>query len=133
MRLPCPMLLVAHRGLGEGLLTAAESILGECPPIDHLTNDGLSPDELGKRIDAWLEENPAPALILTDLGFGSCCQTARRVTRDNGQVGILAGVNLPVLLAAARSRELEDLRTLMNHLAERAVGSVERYLGGNRV
>ena len=127
------MLLIAHRGLGEGLLTAAESILGERPPIDHLTNDGLSPDELGKRIDSWLEQNPGPALILTDLGFGSCCQTARRVTRDNGEVGILAGVNLPVLLAAARSRELENLSILMNHLAERAMGSVEQYLGGDRV
>jgi mannose/fructose-specific phosphotransferase system component IIA len=127
------MLLIAHRGLGEGLLTAAESILGERPPIDHLTNDGLSPDELGKRIDSWLEQNPGPALILTDLGFGSCCQTARRVTRDNGEVGILAGVNLPVLLAAARSRELENLSTLMKHLAERAMGSVEQYLGGDRV
>lgn len=133
MSLSCPILLIAHRGLGEGLLTAAESILGERPPIDHLSNDSLSPDELGRRIDAWLEQNPGPALILTDLGFGSCCQAARRVTRDNSQVGIIAGVNLPVLLAAARSRELENLETLMHHLAERAVGSVEQYLGGNRV
>ena len=133
MNLPFPMLLIAHRGLGEGLLTAAETILGERPPIDLLSNEGLSPEELGQQIDTWLKRNPGPALILTDLGFGSCCQTARRVTRNNGEVGILAGINLPVLLAAARSRELEDLESLMNHLADRAAGSVEQYLGGDRV
>lgn len=127
------MLLVAHRGLGEGLLAAAGTILGQDLPIDHLSNDGLSPDELGRRIDLWLDDHPGPALILTDLGFGSCCQTARRVTRDNRQVGIVAGVNLPMLLAAVRSRETGGLEALMNHLADRARGSVEQYLGGERV
>ena len=133
MTLFCPMLLVAHRGLGEGLLLAAESILGDRPSIDHLTNDGLSPEDLGRRIDAWLDDHPGPALILTDLGFGSCCQTARRVTRDNKNVGILAGISLPVLLAAVRSRDLADLGSFMNHLAQRGRDSVELYLGGERV
>jgi mannose/fructose-specific phosphotransferase system component IIA len=133
MKPPYPMLLVAHRGFGEGLLTAAESILGERPEIDHLTNDGLSTEELGRRIDEWLAAQPGPALILADLGFGSCCQTSRRVTRERGSVGILAGVSLPILLATVQSREHEDLLALMKHLADRGRGSLELYLGGYRV
>jgi mannose/fructose-specific phosphotransferase system component IIA len=128
-----PILLVAHRGLGDGLLTAAETILGRRPEVDQLTNEGLSPEALGEAIDRWLVEHSGPALILTDLGFGSCCQTARRVSRDRKDVGILAGVNLPVLLAAVRSSAQEDLPSFLRHLFARGQGSLEMYLGGDRL
>jgi mannose/fructose-specific phosphotransferase system component IIA len=133
MSAPYPVLLVAHPGLGEGLLAAAETILGEKPEIDHLSNRGLTPEALGEAIDGWIEAHPGPALILADLGFGSCCQAARRATRERNQVGIIAGVNLPMLLAALRSRPSEDLSSFLQHLAERGRGSVEVYLGGDRV
>lgn len=128
-----PVLLVAHRGLGEGLLTAAEAIIGHRPEVDHLTNDGLSPEALAGKIDAWLEEHPGPVLILTDLGFGSCCQTARRASRERKDVAILAGVNLPVLLAAARSTVQDDLASFLQHLHTRGQGSVEMFLGGEHL
>jgi len=130
---PYPVLLVAHPGLGEGLLAAAEAILGKRPEIDHLSNQGESPEELGEKIDRWIESHPGPALILADLGFGSCCQAARRVTRGRGDVAIVAGVNLPMLLAAIRSGDPEDLGSFVDHLAERGRGSVEVYRGGDRV
>ncbi len=127
---PYPVLLVAHRGFAEGLLSAAEAVLGRAPETDHLSNDGLGPAELDARIGEWLAAHPGPALILADLGFGSCCQAARRVSRGRDDVGVIAGVNLPVLLAAFRSREHEDFSRFMRHLAERGRGSLEVYLGG---
>jgi mannose/fructose-specific phosphotransferase system component IIA len=125
------ILLVAHPGFGEGMLAAAAAILGARPPVDHISNEGLSTEALGTAIDAWLGDNPGPALILADLGFGSCCQAARLVSRGRAEVGIVAGVNLPLLLAALRSREQPDLPAFMRHLEERGRGSVEMYLGGN--
>jgi mannose/fructose-specific phosphotransferase system component IIA len=133
MSCPYPVLLVAHPGLGEGLLAAAQTILGERPEIDLLSNQGVSPEALGEGIDRWIEAHPGPALILADLGFGSCCQAARRATRDRADVGILAGVSLPMLLAALRSRPQDDLASFLQHLAERGRASVEVYLGGDRV
>jgi mannose/fructose-specific phosphotransferase system component IIA len=130
---PFPTLLVSHRGFGEGLLAAAEAILGERPAVDHLSNEGLSPDALGAAIDAWVAGHPGPAVILVDLGFGSCCQTARRVTRDRDTVAVVAGVNLPALLAAVRSRELADLPAFLRHIEERGRGGFELYLGGARI
>lgn len=130
---PFPTLLVSHRGFGEGLLAAAEAILGAPPPVDHLSNEGLSPEALGKAIDAWLEKHPGPAVILTDLGFGSCCQTARRACRERKDVAVVAGINLPALLAAVRSREHADLPAFLRHLEERGRGGFELYLGGSPV
>ncbi len=128
---PPPILLVSHRGFGEGLLAAAEAILGQRPPVDLVSNEGISPPELESRIHEWLDHHPGPALILADLGFGSCCQAARRVSRGQAEVGIVAGVNLPVLLAAMRSRDHADLAALLRHLSERGRSSVEVYRGGN--
>jgi mannose/fructose-specific phosphotransferase system component IIA len=131
MTLPYPVLLVAHRGLAEGLLAAAEAILGERPPVDHLSNEGKNPRDLGREIDGWLAGHPGPALILADLGFGSCCQTARLVSRDRTGVAVVAGVNLPILLAVVRSHPSPDFATYVRHLVDRGRESVEPYLGGN--
>jgi mannose/fructose-specific phosphotransferase system component IIA len=53
------------------------------------------------------------------------------VSRGRDEVGIVAGVNLPIFLAALRSREQPDLSSLMRHLQERGRGSVEVFLGGD--
>jgi mannose/fructose-specific phosphotransferase system component IIA len=129
---PFPTLLVAHRGFGEGLLEAAAAILGQRLQIDHLSNEGLSPEDLERRIDVWLEAHAGPAILLTDIGFGSCCQSARRATRGRATVAVMAGVNLPVLLAAIRSREHEDLAAYLRHLQQRGRESLELYVGGER-
>lgn len=133
MKPPFPTLLVSHRGFGEGLLAAAEAILGASPAVDHMSNDGLSPEALGQAIDRWLAGHPGPAVILTDLGFGSCCQAARRVARDRDDVAVVAGINLPVLLAAVRSREHTGLAAFLRHLDERGRGGFEMYLSGRRI
>ena len=127
---PPPMLLVAHPGFAEGLLDAAESILGTRPILDALSNRDLGQEALDARIVAWLAAHPGPALILTDLEFGSCCQAARRVTRGRGDVGVVTGVNLPVLLALIRSRDNASLEDLLRHVAERGRSGVEVFLGG---
>jgi mannose/fructose-specific phosphotransferase system component IIA len=98
--------------------------------VDTVSNQGISPEELESRIAAWLEANPGPALILTDLGFGSCCQSARRITRGRHDVGIVSGVNLPVLLAAIRSRDHDDLGGLLRHIGDRGREGVEVFVGG---
>ena len=130
---PPPILLVSHRGLGEGLVVAAESILGERPPVDLLDNHGIAPAELESRIASWLDAHPGPVLVLTDLEFGSCCQAARRMARGREDVGIVTGVSLPILLAALRSREHGDAEERLRHVGERGRAGIEVYRGGDPV
>jgi mannose/fructose-specific phosphotransferase system component IIA len=130
MKPPVPVLLVTHRAYGTGLLDAARAILGEVAGVDLQENEGLAPEALGAAIDRWLRAHPGPAVILTDLGFGSCNQAARIATRARTDVGVVAGANLPVLLALLRSREHADLAGLLAHLAERGRESIQVYQGG---
>jgi mannose/fructose-specific phosphotransferase system component IIA len=130
---PYPTLLVTHRGYGEGLLAAAQAILGARPEIDHMSNEGLSPEVLEGAIEAWLDAHASPAIVLTDLMFGSCAQSSRLATRDRPDTMVVSGVNLPMILALLRTREHGDLRTLLLHLRKRAREGMCIYMGGTLV
>ena len=130
MNPPYPTLLVTHRGYGEGLLVAAEAILGAKPNIDHISNEAMSPEALLSAIEAWLDAHGSPTIVLTDLVFGSCAQSSRLATRHRPEAVVIAGVNLPMILALLRSREHEELHTMLHHLRERTLQSVSVYVGG---
>ncbi len=130
MRPPYPTLLVTHRGYGEGLLAAAEAILGARPEIDHMSNEGMSPEALLGAIEAWLDAHASPAIVLTDLVFGSCAQSSRLATRHRPEAVMVAGVSLPMILSLMRSREHEELRTMLQHLRRRTQESVCVFVGG---
>lgn len=119
------ILLVTHAGFGAGLLQAAEAILKSPPEVTLMTNQDLAPAELESQMQEWIEAREGMRLILTDLPFGSCCQAAKSVASQDPQVGIVAGINLPVLLAALRSRDHESMEDLLRHLADRGAGAVE--------
>jgi mannose/fructose-specific phosphotransferase system component IIA len=121
------VLLVAHPGLGEGLLEAAAGILGAPPPVDLLSNAGLSGEELGRRVEAWLRAHPGPALVLADFAPGSCGQAARRAARGHAQAAVVTGVNLPLLLAALRPAPGRTLPELLDHLAARGREAVQVF------
>jgi mannose/fructose-specific phosphotransferase system component IIA len=129
MNPPYPTLLVTHRGYGEGLLAAAEAILGARPAIDHMSNEGLSPDALLGAIEAWLDTHASPAIVLTDLVFGSCAQSSRIATRNRPDTVVVSGVSLPMILALLRSREHGDLREMLRHLRQRTQESVCVFVG----
>ena len=104
--------------------------MGGSADIDVLSNDGLSPEALEKAIDEWLATHGEPAILLTDLGFGSCGQSSRMSARGRPGVAVIAGVNLAIALALVRSRGHEDLRSLLAHLRQRGQESVQIFLGG---
>jgi len=101
--------------------------------VEVFSNHEISPQEQETLIQRWLGVHPGPALILTDLGFGSCTTAARRVLRDRPDVGIVAGANLPLFLASLRSRSHEDLGAFLEHLADRGRVGIEAYLGDRRL
>ena len=131
MKPPVPTLLVTHRGYGEGLLAAAAAILGFPPEIDHLTNDGLSPDTLCEAIERWLDAHGPESLVLTDLAFGSCGQSARLAARDRPEMMMVAGVSLPMILALLRAREHADAEAFLRHLRSRTQESIQAFIGGH--
>lgn len=129
---PVPILLITHPGLAEGFRRAAEAVVGDLQGLEILTNEGLSPEVLCERVAAWLDAHPGPALILSDLGFGSCCASARRVAAARDDVAVLSGVNAPMLFAALRPRAFAEFDAYVEHVAARGREGIDVFRAGRR-
>lgn len=107
-----PRAIVAtHADLAAGLVGAVQGIAGDAAAarLIPVSNRGLDAEALGALIRQVVETSGA-CVIFTDLPAGSCTIAARRLARDMPSLSVVAGVNLPALLAFALGTD--DARTL---------------------
>lgn len=100
------VLVVTHGNFGASLLEAAQMILGQqggIQSVSVLVNRGV--DEIVAELKHALAalETGAGVLILTDL-FGGTPTTLSLSLRKLGNVEVVAGVNLPMLLKVLQGR-----------------------------
>ncbi|MBK7368739.1 MAG: PTS sugar transporter [Candidatus Eisenbacteria bacterium] len=110
-----PALLVMHADLAEALLHAAAAVYGPIEGIEVLSNSGLSREALEARIAEQVTHWRHGGLVLTDFWGGSCHTCGLKATRGRGEILLLTGVNLPVLLDYLHNRD----RFTASELAER--------------
>jgi mannose PTS system EIIA component len=93
-------LLVTHGDLGRALLATAQGIVGvPAADIEVLSNLELSREALARlveeRLAAW---GGAEGVVLTDLFGGSCTQAVLSGAPARPGIGVVCGVNLPMLV-----------------------------------
>ena len=117
MSKPVRGVIVAHATLAEGLAAAARQIsgLGE-EDLVALTNEGHGPQGIASAVVGALGDGPT--IIFTDLGSGSCNFAARKVAGERGDIGVVCGVNLPILVDFAFHREM-PLAELVDRLVDK--------------
>ena len=94
---PLRGVVVCHGQLAQALVDAVREIVGEDGGLVAISNEGCSTEELERRIAPQLEGD-APIVVFSDLPSGSCTFAARHLARARGEVGVVGGVNLPMLL-----------------------------------
>ncbi len=100
-----PALLVMHADLAAALLHAASAVYGPIEGIEVLSNSGLSREALEARIVEQVAHWRNGGLVLTDFWGGSCHTCGLKATRGRGEVMLLTGTNLPVLLDYLHNRD----------------------------
>ena len=121
-------LLLTHGNLGQALLESAVQIYSMDADIDVMSNEGESTQTLQKGIQRWLDRDEGPALILVDVGGGSCGVAATLAARDRKDCWILGGVNLPMVLTYMTSHGQLQPEELVSKLLDRTLNAV-RALG----
>jgi PTS system mannose-specific IIA component len=123
------MVIVTHGSLAEELLKTAAMIIGPLERAQAVSIDqGMSLDAARVALKAALvavDQNAGGVIILTDL-FGG---TPTNISVDflmAGQVEILTGVNLPMVLKCASSRKQLALEALAENLKEYSRTSIMR-------
>lgn len=116
-------LVVTHGRLAAELLASAREVYAADAPIEALSNAGRGVEDLRQEIAGWLAGDASPALILVDVGGGSCATAARLATRDQPGTWIVAGVNLAMVLTFLSSHAL-DPAELVPKILDRGLNSV---------
>ncbi len=128
-RATVPALLVMHADLATALLRAAQSVYGPIDGVHVVSNEGLSRPEIEARIAAEVAHWSQGGLVLTDFWGGSCHTCALAAARGNGQILLLTGVNLPMLLDYLHNRDQYDVEALAERMLQRGRDNIRTQRG----
>ena len=119
------ILLISHGNFADGILHAAELIIGSSDGIQTLDLQREDPiDELRNRIDSALKilySNSDGVLILVDLLGASPFNQAATVNPDLfPSIEVVTGLNLPMLLEVITNRSSTNSLDELSAIAEQA-------------
>jgi len=119
-------LVVTHGQLAHELVAAAEMIVGEFSHIQAVSigwHDDVN--DARKEIETRLSEvnNGSGVVILTDM-FGGTPSNIAFSFHEPGNVDVITGVNLPMILKIASQTEGETLATLAAAVRDQGRASI---------
>jgi len=124
-----PALIVTHADLGTALVRAAESVVGKVEDVSLLSNENLSRADLEEAIEASVRGWTNGGLLLTDFWGGSCHTCGASAARKHGEVVIVTGVNLPLLLDYLHNRDKLNVGALAERLQQKGRDSIRVQRG----
>ncbi len=132
------ILTVTHSNLGYALIEATEFILAEKIKCIHSVSIDLnhSVDNLrGKILNSIKKvDNGKGVIILTDM-FGGTPSNLSYSFLEEGQVEVISGVNLPMMVRAIKGRgnnTLYDLASDLETFGKKSISLASGILRGNK-
>jgi PTS system mannose-specific IIA component len=132
------LVIVTHSGLGDALIETAEWILEG--PLDAATAVSVdleqSAEKMRERIKIGIKavDQGAGTLILTDM-FGGTPSNLSLSFLEEGRIEVLTGVNLPVVIRAAKMRKdknLSELAETLQAYGRKSISLASGLLKGNK-
>jgi PTS system mannose-specific IIA component len=114
------VVLVTHPNLGDEFIRSAELICGKLPSLATVSIDTRKGvEELRREIAEAIKnvEGGEGVLILTDM-FGGTPSNMSLAFLKEGQVEVLTGLNLPMLIKISNCREGRTLKELAKMVKE---------------
>jgi PTS system mannose-specific IIA component len=132
------IVVVTHSGLGEALIEAAESIMegplgaATAVSVDLRQSAEAMRDRISNGIKAV--DQGRGVLILTDM-FGGTPSNLSLSFLEEGRIEVLTGVNLPLVIRAAKMRKDKNLSELAENLqayGRKSISLASGVLKGNK-
>jgi mannose/fructose-specific phosphotransferase system component IIA len=92
--------IFTHGELGFYLKKVTENLVSTSIPMNTYSNQDNSSEVLEEKIlsEFKIQENKK-GLFLVDLAGGSCWTLANRIKKNNPEIAVLGGVNIPMLIS----------------------------------
>ncbi|MCA1905190.1 MAG: PTS sugar transporter [Desulfarculus sp.] len=120
------LVIISHARLARELVNAAEFILGKIEQVETVAVEAnLEADHLRRLLTGALEkaDKGDGVLILTDM-FGGTPNNISLAFLEPGQVEVVTGMNLPMLIKAATARQGKGLEELARVVCEAGKGAI---------
>lgn len=124
-----PALIVTHADLAQALVRAAERVTGTFEDVVLLSNEGLSRADLEEAIETRVQGWAHGGLLLTDFWGGSCHTCGASAVRRHGELIIVTGINLPLLLDYLHNRDKLGVSELAERLQQKGRDSIRIQRG----
>jgi PTS system mannose-specific IIA component len=121
------LLVVTHGGLAEELVAAVRKIVGQIESLGAVSIDwDDDAGEAAQRIEQGIRnvEREAGVLILTDM-FGGTPTNLALSQHDGGEVEVITGVNLPMLIKYANLHGKPSLSEAALGIAEQGREAIQ--------
>ena len=125
------LLVTGHANFGSGLTSSLNLIAGEQENykyVDFLPEYSL--EDLSRELTKAMDElkDCEGILVFSDLPGGTPFKTAVEVGFPRGNVNVIAGTNLPMMVEIAMSRKfIDDLETLTQTALDTGKEQVVKY------
>lgn len=127
------MLVITHRRLAEEFIATAELIVGEIENCLGLSLDpDLPVDDLRQQINQAMDKvnDGDGVIVLTDMFGGTPSNLSLSFLNQEG-IEVVTGVNLPMLLKLAHSREehkVDELARIVKDYGRRSISLASEIL-----
>ena len=129
------ILVVTHRQLAEALLATCDLILGHMEKVQAVSLEpNATPEEARQQISSACNQinSGKGVLILTDM-FGGTPSNLSLSLLKNGQVEVVTGVNLPMLMKVASLRKnshhnLKEIALALKEAGQRGISVASEML-----
>ncbi len=122
--------IIGHGDFAQAMLSTAERIVGKQELIETISNTGLSCESLDNKVKESIDRNKNyETIVFVDLPGGSCTISCFNLLKDNKNIKVICGVNLPMLLEFIMLRDKYSADRLIAVLIKKGQDNIFQLKG----
>ncbi|HRU38949.1 MAG TPA: hypothetical protein P5511_03655 [Candidatus Goldiibacteriota bacterium] len=125
------ILLISHFTLAQSVKGTVEQVIGNRPNLAALSiNRGEDPEKFKDSLKVAVENMGGRALIIADMLGGTPCNCAMALFATDENVGLIAGLSLPVVIEAVMhsSKTAAEISEMIIQKREKIIVDVKALL-----
>ncbi|NLI97305.1 PTS mannose transporter subunit IID [bacterium] len=119
--------IIGHAKFAQGMLSAAESIVGRQEGVIAVSNEGLGELEMVRSIEEKLDSYEGDLYVFVDLFGGSSFNACRQLKQKHKGWRLVSGVNLPMLVTYLTYRTRLKGSQLLSKTLESGKRGMEKF------